>query len=218
MSQISQLPTAADFDTSSLFGIDNPDPNSSGDYLTRKVSAAAVADYIANGLDYTTDLDTANKKLSGSINEVNAKAMNMADVYDPTTTSANKYEKGDLCIKDNTLYKCTAQNGTYGAWDSTAWTATSIAKEISAKEDNLSKGTLSSGDDLDNISTSGFYWSVAGVLNRPISQYGVLEVCKVSSSIYLQRYTVSSSGTEDGSVYQRQHTSTGWKNWVKISV
>lgn len=219
--QIYQL-TTKEFDGNVLVPFDTPntDPSTQAQkpYVSGKASGDAVADFIANTEEYATDLDTEAKTITGAINELHAINGYSYDAYDDTAT----YAVGDLCIYNNTLYKCTTAITTAEAWNASHWTATSIADEISAlntgKQDNLSKGSLSSGDDLDNISTSGFYWSVAGVLNRPVSQYGVLEVCKVSSSIYLQRYTVSSSGTEDGSVYQRQHTSTGWKNWVKISV
>lgn len=134
---IHEFPTGT-IDDNSLLIMDRP-TLTPGEYETEKFAIANLALKILGGIDFPNNLDTDDQDIFGAINEVNAKAMNMADVYDPTTTSANKYEKGDLCIKDNTLYKCTAQNGTYGAWDSTAWTATSIAVEIGRIDTALSE-------------------------------------------------------------------------------
>ena len=160
--QIYELTTRT-FDGDSLLpiSVENPDSSTATEYpqLAGKTSGNALSDFVANSQQYTTDLDTTSKTITGAINELNT-----------------------------------------------------------GKQNSLSIDSLASGDDLDNISENGFYWAVAGVLNRPISQYGLVEVCKATSTVYLQRYTVSSNSVEDGYVYQRLHTSTGWKNWVKISV
>lgn len=39
------------------------------------------------------------------------------------------YSKGELCIKDNVVYKANT-NITAGPWDSTQWTATTITEEL----------------------------------------------------------------------------------------
>ena len=113
MSQISQLPTAADFDTSSLFGIDNPDPNSSGDYLTRKVSAATVADYIANNLDYTTDLDTTNKKITGAINELKS-GFAIDSANSPSAIAVNGTYQIPTNVLSHTFIIIACRRGGYG--------------------------------------------------------------------------------------------------------
>ena len=67
--------------------------------------------------------------------EITKVAHNSADEYDDTRTSSNKYNQGDLCIYNNTLYKCTASGGAYGSWDSSKWSSTTIEDELSAKAD-----------------------------------------------------------------------------------
>ena len=50
----------------------------------------------------------------------------IADEY----SSSSTYKLGQLCIYNNTLYRCTTAITTAGAWDSSKWTLTTIADEI----------------------------------------------------------------------------------------
>ena len=45
-------------------------------------------------------------------------------------SSSSTYKLGQLCIHDNTLYRCTTAINTAEAWNSAHWTATTIAEEI----------------------------------------------------------------------------------------
>lgn len=90
--------------------------------------------------DYQTKIDntlvTTDKTVVGAINENKSVIGYSYDEYDDTTTSANAYAVGDLCIRNNTLYKCIAP--TYGAWDSSKWESMSIADEIGRIDTALS--------------------------------------------------------------------------------
>lgn len=136
MPQINELTTRT-FDGDSLIGFDveNTDPQTQAQYpyITGKADGNALADFIANEQEYVTDLNTVDKHINGAINELHAINGYSYDAYDDTAT----YAVGDLCIYNNTLYKCTTAITTAEAWNASHWTATSIADEIS--ELNLGK-------------------------------------------------------------------------------
>lgn len=71
--QISDL-QARTFDGDSIIAhdVENTDPStmSQKPYLTGSATGHAVADFIANGEEYTTDLDTTDKHITGAINEL----------------------------------------------------------------------------------------------------------------------------------------------------
>lgn len=129
--QIYQL-TTKEFDGNVLVPFDAPntDPSTQAQkpYVSGKASGDAVADFIANTEEYATDLDTEAKTITGAINELHAINGYNYDAYDDTAT----YAVGDLCIYNNTLYKCTTAITTAEAWNASHWTATSIADEIGA--------------------------------------------------------------------------------------
>lgn len=97
----------------------------------------------------------------------------------------------------------------------TVYSSDKVDTLLSSKQDALTKGSLAADDDLDNFKTNGYYYSIAGVANRPVSAYGILEVVAVSETVILQRYTVT-SGTGAGSLYQRLFTSSAWGNWITV--
>lgn len=72
-------------------------------------------------------LITTDKTIVGAINELHTINGYSYDAYDETAT----YAVGDLCIYNNTLYKCTTAITTAEAWNTSHWTETSIADEIS---------------------------------------------------------------------------------------
>lgn len=55
------------------------------------------------------------------------------DQYDSSAT----YAIGDLCIYNNTLYKCNTAISTPEAWDSTHWTQSSLANEVGTLTDQI---------------------------------------------------------------------------------
>lgn len=62
------------------------------------------------------------------INSINEKIQNLGDEFDPT----KNYSEGQFCIKDNILYKAN-EDIIAGPWDSTQWTATTIAAELESR-------------------------------------------------------------------------------------
>lgn len=79
-------------------------------------------------------LITTDKTIVGAINELHAINGYSYDAYDDTAT----YAVGDLCIYNNTLYKCTTAITTAEAWNASHWTATTIADEIGRIDTALS--------------------------------------------------------------------------------
>ena len=80
------------------------------------------------------NLQTTDKTIVGAINELHAINGYSYDAYDDTAT----YSVGDLCIYNNTLYKCTTAITTAEAWNANHWAQTSIADEISRIDTALS--------------------------------------------------------------------------------
>ena len=134
--QISDL-QARTFDGDSIIAhdVENTDPStmSQKPYLTGSATGHAVADFVGNGEIYTSDLNTVDKHINGAINELHTINGYSYDAYDDTAT----YSVGDLCIYNNTLYKCTTAITTAEAWNASHWTATSIADEINELKSGL---------------------------------------------------------------------------------
>lgn len=217
--QIYQLDNVgSDLDSGALLAcdVDNPDTSSEIPKVTRKVSLSALETQMLNDEEYTTELNTTKQTIFGAINEHHSVIGYNYDAYDDTAT----YAVGDLCIYNNTLYKCTTAITTAEAWDASHWTATSIADEISVKEDNLSKGTLASGVDLDDLKNNGIYWTPnSGLLNAPINAYGVLEVWRggLTSNI-IQRFTrfATNGQSYQYDTYLRMYANSQWYQWRQI--
>lgn len=66
---ISQLTTAATVDNGDLLEIAHPDAGSATGYTSNKQSLAAIADHMANAVNYPT-LNTTAETIVGAINEV----------------------------------------------------------------------------------------------------------------------------------------------------
>lgn len=120
---ISAFNAASAVDANTLFLVSTPN---GADYDSENASAALVADAVVNDFEYTQDLSTVSKKVTGGINENKSVIGYSYDEYDPTTA----YSKDDLCIYNNTLYK--AKQATTGnlPTNTTYWEPTSIADEI----------------------------------------------------------------------------------------
>lgn len=77
--QIYQL-TSGTFNGSSLvpFEVPNTDPSTSTDspYITRKTTGDEVSEFVAKTQEFETDLQTTDKHILGSINEINSKKQN----------------------------------------------------------------------------------------------------------------------------------------------
>ena len=184
MPQINELTTRT-FDGDSLIGFDveNTDPQTQAQYpyVTGKADGNALANFIANEQGYVTDLDTVDKHITGAINELHAINGYSYDAYDDTAT----YAVGDLCIYNNTLYKCTTAITTAEAWNASHWTTTSIADEIS----DLQSGKAS-------LPTS-----VSGVAyNSNKIDSGNLYVYRIDKLIFVKAYLKVKTTLSDGDV------------------
>ena len=139
-----QVPTIDD----SVIALDKVWSSSKTSYeLGNKANTSALSDYQPKT---DNSLATTDKTVVGAINENKSVIGYSYDEYDDTTTSANAYAVDDLCIRNNTLYKCIAP--TYGAWDSSKWESTSIADEIGRIDGDLSITDITSTV-LSNIPT-----------------------------------------------------------------
>lgn len=128
---ISAFNAASAVDANTLFLVSTPN---GADYDSENASAALVADAVVNDFEYTQDLSTVDKTISGAINENKAVIGYSYDEYDDTTA----YSTGDLCIYNNVLYK--AKQATTGnlPTNTTYWEQTSIADEIGRIDTALS--------------------------------------------------------------------------------
>ena len=126
---ISAFNAASAVDANTLFLVSTPN---GADYDSENASAALVADAVVNDFEYTQDLSTVDKTISGAINENKSVIGYSYDAYDDTTA----YSTGDLCIYNNTLYK--AKQATTGnlPTNTTYWEETSIADEINELKSN----------------------------------------------------------------------------------
>ena len=124
--QIYELTTRT-FDGDSLIpiSVENTDPSTQAQYpqLAGKTTGNDVSDFVANTQQYSTDLDTEAKTLTGSINELHSSIG--ADAYDENET----YNKGDTVIHNGTLYAC-KDNSVTGTWDASHWDATTLQPKI----------------------------------------------------------------------------------------
>lgn len=135
------------------------------DDLSNKPTIPTKVSELQNDSRYITDsalssyqtktdanLQTTATTVVGAINEHHAVIGYSYDAYDDTAT----YAVGDLCIYNNTLYKCTTAITTAEAWNASHWTATSIADEISelnlGKQDAFAMGSISVNDLFTNTS------------------------------------------------------------------
>ena len=128
--------TTGEVEATTLLLGDFVDLDAQSGYTTYKASVSDIGEVILEDIEYTQDLQTTDKTVVGAINENKSVIGYSYDEYDDTTTSANAYAVDDLCIRNNTLYKCIAP--TYGAWDSSKWELTSIADEIERIDTALS--------------------------------------------------------------------------------
>lgn len=140
---IHEFPTGT-IDDNSLLIMDRP-TSTPGEYETEKFAIANLALKILGGIDFPNDLDTEEQDIFGAINEVNAKAMNIAAEYDETAS----YSKGDYCIYQNASYRCIKASGTTtGTFVAADWTQIKVLAEVKAntEEISLKQDKLSNSD------------------------------------------------------------------------
>ena len=145
-------------DNGTLFLVDTPDQQAQSGYTTEKLPITDIGDFINNELQYTQDLDTEDKTVSGAINELHDSIG--ADVYSTNTS----YTAGMYCIYNNTLYRC--KDSTSGAWDSSKWEAKTITSLIESKL-NKSKLHYGVGVTFDNNGVCTIDITSWGLSTRP---------------------------------------------------
>ena len=142
-------------DNGTLFLVDTPDQQAQSGYTTEKLPITDIGDFINNELQYTQDLDTEDKTVSGAINELHDSIG--ADVYSTNTS----YTAGMYCIYNNTLYRCKAS--TWGAWDSTKWEAKTIVGAINEVNDKIGTNTAINPTSVhSSISSNQSVFSIKG--------------------------------------------------------
>jgi hypothetical protein len=132
-----------DVSAQDLIEVAIPDQGSASGYKTGKESLAQVGNFIANGISYA-GLPTTDQTLVGAITELDGDRATLSesitDAYDNTAT----YDVGDLCIYNNTLYKCNTAIATPEDFDSTKWTQTTVMAEAgNVTETKVNFGTTS---------------------------------------------------------------------------
>ena len=220
--QISDL-QARTFDGDSIIphDVENTDPStmSQKPYLTGSATGHAVADFVGNGEEFTTDLDTVDKHINGAINELHAINGYSYDAYDDTAT----YSVGDLCIYNNALYKCTTAITVAEAWNASHWTATSIADEISRidndKQDNL---IFHSSNSPSAISVNGTYQIPQNVLDHTFIIVGARRAGRGGSVIFSKENLITFDNAftvmaDNNTGYTLKCSSTGLITLVSIN-
>ena len=122
---IHEFPTGT-IDDNSLLIMDRP-TSTPGEYETEKFAIANLGLKLLGGIDFPSNLDTEEQDIFGAINEVNAKAMNIAAEYDETAS----YSKGNYCIYQNVTYRCIKASGTTtGTFVAADWTQIKVLSEV----------------------------------------------------------------------------------------
>jgi len=116
---ISWFPTAPEITPNSLLFVSTPSGNS---YDSNNVPAGEFGEAIVSDFEYTQELETEDKTLTGAVNELLTYAANIAEEYDPSET----YAVGDFCLHEGVLYKCTTAIPIAEAWTAAHWTSTLI--------------------------------------------------------------------------------------------
>ena len=124
--KVSELSTAAQVNNSDLIMLSQGD--SQQGFSSLKTTILALAQKIATGINFASDLHTTDKTIVGAINEAAASGNTdiIADEFDNTAT----YDVGDYCIYQGTLYKCISAITVAGQWDSTDWDSTIVMDEV----------------------------------------------------------------------------------------
>lgn len=196
---ISQFATASSVEANTLLFVSTPNQNNG--YDSEKVSASELGEALVNDFEYTQDLSTVSKKVTGAINEHQSVIGYTYDEYDATTA----YSKDDLCIYNNVLYKALQATTGNLPTNTTYWEQTSIADEIGRIDTALSGITLNS-----NPATGDYHfdlaqgWSVTNfVFNRVGNRIYIQGVFEKNAAFdpYEAFISLSSSSTKIISPY-----------------
>ena len=108
--------------------------------MTKAISAISIGDTLAssggsaNLSEVLNGIGNALKTDTDAVKAIAEDAVeNEADEYDSTKT----YAVGDLCIYQNTLYRCSTVISTAESWTAAHWTQTTIQDELSTLNDHI---------------------------------------------------------------------------------
>lgn len=108
--------------------------------------ATAILDKLGAGNDDVVDIDhggTGESTAAAALEALGAAASaELADSYNDNGT----YDVGELCIYNNTLYKCTTAIDTAEAWNADHWTATTISEDMVKQSDVVDSLTSTATD------------------------------------------------------------------------
>lgn len=124
---ISELDSQVTANESDLFEVAVVDQGSASGYVSKKESAAVIAEGIVN--QYTYPLGMPNMQAKTILGAINQLLANVAAVYDDTAT----YAVGAFVTHNGQLYKCNTAIDTAETFDPTKWDAVNLA-------DNLGSG------------------------------------------------------------------------------
>ena len=138
---IHEFPTGT-IDDNSLLIMDRPTATP-GEYETEKFAIANLGLKLLGGIDFPSNLDTDEQDIFGAINEVNAKAMNIAAEYDETAS----YSKGNYCIYQNAAYRCIKASGTTtGTFVAADWTQIKVLTEVKSNSEAINELDINKAD------------------------------------------------------------------------
>lgn len=133
---------------------------------------------------------------AADIGTLNTKVTNLTNSISDAYSSSATYALGDLCIYNNRLYRCTTAVSTAEAWNSSKWTATSIAKEIGEKDLVFTiVGVNSLPKTFTNVAITADHVVSWATLSNPAAQTGDWTVTTARSG---SSGTVTISGTISG--------------------
>ena len=133
----SELNNVSSLNLGDLFAVSQVSGNA---YASKNATLTQLANAINNGIDYTSDLNTSNKKVIGAINQL---LSNFADTY----SSSSTYAVDDCVVYGGLLYQCNTAITVAEDWDSSHWT------QIKAVD--IGSGGGSSWTDVTGTLTSG---------------------------------------------------------------
>lgn len=178
---IHEFPTGT-IDDNSLLIMDRPTATS-GEYETEKFAIANLGLKLLGGIDFPNNLDTDEQDIFGAINEVNAKAMNIAEEYDETAS----YSKGDYCIYQNATYRCIkASETTTGTFVAADWTQIKVLAEVKTNTEDINSKQNATDNALSTESKT-----VVGAINELNTNLATTnqKIDYLRSRFYLGNYT-----------------------------
>ena len=118
-------------------------------------------------------------------NDIDATKDMISDEYDPTKT----YDVWDLCIHENTIYRCIGENVT-GLWDATKWEATTAGEQITLNRNSINANTYNIGVNTTDIADNARTMAKNGAHNLL-----PLDLATIKS--------INTGGTWSGNTYTR---------------